>query len=462
MEALLAENRGAANVVKAHRAFWFVAIVGIAFAVGVWFEVSFLNGPWYWKWPWQNLGLLRTAGFCLLAAPPFVAAMVLIEDKQRGRWHVPVTLLLLFDANVMLQIGGMLSHPDGFARLEAIVRSAVATSYFTDALSIGNVFTWLANFDPRSLTEHSMTHPPGPILFYYFWQRMAGPLDAASLGGAAVGLLAACGIPVMYSFAGLWRDESNFRLRACALYALSPALVVFLPEFDQVYPILSMAMLIGWAKSLDGDYRFAALFVGVLVVALLFAYNLLVVGSALVFYSAYFVLARRQGPPAWRRILVLAAVSTLAVIAVFLLIWAATGYNAVLAFRHAIGAQAIFSTQMDRPYWFCLIFGPYDFFLGCGMIVLPLLVIYFYRLRGAWKEKEGVLSLIGLASLIVIDVSGLLPGETARDWLFMQPFVIVPAALVMGAFSTMQRLSLFFLQWCTVVVLTCKMAFILP
>ena len=45
----------------------FVLAVGIAFACGVLAHVDALNGPAYWKWPWRDLGFLRTLG---MLAPP--------------------------------------------------------------------------------------------------------------------------------------------------------------------------------------------------------------------------------------------------------------------------------------------------------------------------------------------------------------------------------------------------------
>ena len=440
------------------RALPIVLAVGGLFAAGILLRVDFLNGPWYWKWPWRDLELLRTAALLAIPLVPFAMAVRRFEAAPR----VPLAVLMI--ASLSFQILGLLCHPGGFAHLKAVVASPVVTSYFTDAQRIGDFIPWMEGFPPATLELHSSTHPPGPILFYWFWIRLLGPDAGAIAGGTAVGVLATLGIPALYSFAGLWSEDRLPRLLACALYALLPALTVFFPEFDQIYPVFSMVMITAWVKALRGSPRHAFLFAAALFGGTFFAYNLLAIGAFLAFYTVYFLWRGRWAPSSWRLVGRSAAVALAGAAACTLCLWAATGYNPVTAFLQALRVQDGHSVGVDRPWFPCALLDPYDFFLGSGMVVVPLL---FCFLRRSFEELEAgredlVLSLIALAALLTVDLSGLLRAETARVWLFLQPLVIVPAARELARFDARGRAAVFGVQWLVLVALKCSLSFIDP
>jgi hypothetical protein len=77
-------------------------------------------------------------------------------------------LAALLVANFCLQLFSVLTDPRSPERIAQIVSSTNATSYFTDALSIQRLTEWMSHFDRAPLRGHTATHPPGPILFYYF------------------------------------------------------------------------------------------------------------------------------------------------------------------------------------------------------------------------------------------------------------------------------------------------------
>jgi hypothetical protein len=72
------------------------------------------------------------------------------------------------------------------------------------------------------------------------------------------------------------------------------------------------------------------------------------------------------------------------------------------------------------------------------------------------------LTLIGLATIATVDLSGLLRGETARVWLFLQPLMVVPVALELARLRWSWRLSIFALQWWILLCVKAKMSFIEP
>ena len=60
-----------------------VLAVGGLFAAGILLRIDALNGPWYWKWPWRDLGLLRGAAFLAIPLIPFAMAVRRFEDALR-------------------------------------------------------------------------------------------------------------------------------------------------------------------------------------------------------------------------------------------------------------------------------------------------------------------------------------------------------------------------------------------
>ena len=82
--------------------------------------------------------------------------------------------------------------------------------------------------------------------------------------------------------------------------------------------------------------------------------------------------------------------------------------------------------------------------------------------NGDLAREEVALSLIGLATILTIDLTGVLRGEAARVWLFLQPLMIVPAALELSRFRGRWRMALFSMQWLILAGLKAKMLFIRP
>lgn len=434
------------------------------FAIGVIREWTPLNGYFplmYWVWTWRNLGILKTAG--LLAGPFLLIGWVLWRTEKEpwpALW-LPLTLLAL--ANFLLQMLGMLADPRGFDLVRQIVESRPATSYFADATTIQEPIKWLAHFHDAKLGLHSMTHPPGPILFYYFFQLLDSGKDAL-IGGCAVGLIASAGAAVMYAFAGLWTEDQKIRLTASAFYALLPALTVFFPEFDQVYPLFSMLLIVFWAKALgksqarlpDASYAGAVLFA-----ATFFAYNLLATGLFLIYFALYWLWRKDWARAAWVTFLKAAATAGAVCAGLYIALSLATGFRPIASFRHALANQFRIEWRpyLPYPYW-----DPYDFFMAAGIIALPILVFHLQRL---WRQRDlkrfdTALTLIGLATVLSIDVSGLLRGETARVWIFLQPLVIAPVAMELCRFRWGWRISMFTLQWWILVCLKAKMTFVNP
>ena len=442
-----------------------VLLVGLVLGIGVLNEWGPLNGFFNitkWEWPWQDLSPIQM-GLALLAPFLLIAGVIWSADRTTLRVPMWFWLTALVIANFCLQLFSVLADPRGAERILQIVASPDATSYFTDALTIQHLPEWLGHFDRAELHGHAGTHPAGPIVFYYAFAQMFGKDAGALLGGCAVGLMASFGIIVMYLFAGLWTDDRRARLLASAFYALLPGLTVFFPELDQVNPIFSMLLIFTFVKALNDArrwYRFALALGAILFLASFFSYNLLTIGAFLLYYSFWWLW--RKGPPL---VLLRAAALSVAIAAgLYLLLWAATGYNPPAALLHALALQRGNAQKLARAYSVFVWTDLYDFALAAGIIAVPILAFRVMKLREDYKVNPNgaALMLIGFATVLTVDFSGLLRGETARVWLFLQPLLVVPVAMELARLKWNWRISILSMQWWLLVLIKSKMSFIEP
>jgi hypothetical protein len=244
-------------------------------------------------------------------------------------------------------------------------------------------------------------------------------------------------------------------------------LTVFFPELDQVYPIFSMLAILAFVKALSASgswYRYALALGAVLFVGSFFAYNLLTIGAFLLYYCLWWLWREGRTSAAMFKILSTAAASLAAAATLYLILWAATGYNPPAALRHALMAQTSTARWLNRPYWISLLADLYDFALAAGIIAIPILWFHLSKLREDFKTNpnEMTLTLIGLATILTVDLSGLLRGETARVWLFLQPLLVVPVALELGRLRRLWLFALLAMQWWILVLIKAKMSFIEP
>jgi hypothetical protein len=437
------------------RELFVVVGAGAAFCVALFLELPGLNGTWYWQWPWRSLDIINTVA--VFAAPLLVLGLVasLWSRAQPSAADARVLVCGLVVCEVLLQWARVRAEPGGWAWLQAIVQSRHATSYYTDAARIEDVGAFLRDFSWKPLEHHSSTHPPGPVLYYWVFVRLFGPEPAALIGGALIGVLASLGVAVAYAFAGLWTTEPARRLGACFMYALMPALAAVLPSFDQLYPMLTMCAMLAWRRALERPW--AAVALGLLAFGMTtLAYQFLLLAIPFALYAMVELRARGWEPKLRIAIVRATAIAFGVWLAANVLVTFATPFNPAESFVAALGRQARYQAFMQRPYWTSLIYDPYDFFLGGGIIVIPLLVIHLAR----EARREVALTVAGLLSLLIVDLSGLIRCEAARVWLFLQPFAIVPAGLTLATFKPTGRALVLATASLTVLAIVSKLIFL--
>lgn len=440
------------------------AVVALALSVCVMAHVQGFNGPAYWTWPWRRLSPARLFPAMLLCAVPFAVAQLLYHRQRLG---LLPSLALVALSTLLLELVaiGMQGESFTLARIWRIVMNPEATSYFTDAARLAGRDGILRDYPSLvpGFNLHSQTKPPGPVLLYVGAIRLLGPNESAALlGGLMLGILAACAVPAVYLLFRAFTASEQSAFAGASCMALSPGLVLFLPEFDQAYPILTAGILGCWVVALRGNRIVYAVACGAfLCLATFLAYNLLVLG---LFMAGYLVwrLAADWSP---RNMLALGAhagAALLTVAAFYLVLWLAAAFNPVAAFGAALKNQRtlLAHTSSPRPYPQTIPFDLLDYALGVNWIILlPAAWGTLAKLRRP-RGEQSVLVLLGLAQVLVVALLGLLPGETARVWVFMYPFMYFAAALELVQWSFPARAAFYAALLLLLTVICRNMVFI--
>ncbi len=431
-------------------------------------KAGWIVGPPFWKWGVRDLPGLRVYPVLLLAALPFALAQWGVESRRwRHRWGA----LLLMLAVLALELAalGLGKQPWNLDRLPEFIRRPLYTSYFKDAdtLRDGELRPWLASYPERlaTLRVHSRNKPPGPILFFAAVKRLAGdPARAAWLGGLLLAALATLVVPATYALVrGLTRDPAAAWAGA-SLIALTPSLLLFLPCLDQVYPLLTVLLVLAWHAALErsapdainavgaisarGRAAVAAAGFGLALAATLFVtYNVLVLGVVL----GLLTLDRLcRDPRRLPGVLAAVGVALATLAAAYGALWLATGYDPLRAFGAALANQAELAELWQRPWPRTVPWDLADFLLGAAWLPGLLAAIYLLRTGPQEPDREPDrrrLVLFVALQLVGVAATGLLRTETARVWLFLQPLLALAAALELRGWSPARRQAVYFCLW---------------
>jgi hypothetical protein len=285
------------------------------------------------------------------------------------------------------------------------------------------------------------------VLYYFAMIALFGPNSTASLvGGTIVGVLAALGVPLTFVLLRHLLGDTDSAFHGAGFFALSPGLVGFFPQFDQIYPLFTCGMVLFWSLALTAQKPiYAVCFAMVLSVAMFWSYSLLVLG---VFLGGYTVIAIRARAGLIRHAAICAVLSLLTIGAIYGVLWYLTGFDPIATFRAALSDQSRNLRELARRYPRTVFWDVFDFGLGTGWISFLLTGLAISRaLR---QESPGRILYLILAVVIqiaAVAVTGLLQTETARVWLFMVPLLMIPVGLELKHWRIAHRLTAYGCLW---------------
>jgi hypothetical protein len=439
-------------------------LAAAALAVLIAMHVDGINGPSYWRWPWR--ARRGPAPYLMLLA----AAVPLLVAELRFSSRMAVAGILLMMATALgLEIVNRAADLETFdlTRVATIIEDPGSIGYFTHAgefvQSGESVRAYLGEYVSKmpGFTLHARNKPPGSILFYVPFLKWSATENGAALAaGLCIALLATLSVPAVWWVTMELTGDRAAAYQAAACMALCPGLVLFLPEFDQFYPVYSCALIVLWAKALKTGRAIFAIAFGLLFAFVCFqTFNLLVLGVFLVGYAALvnFAESRRAGNRAGTaRLCVVVIILTL--IAAYALLWLWSGYNPIATLLTGIRLHQHDMPATHRTWPLTVPFDLTDFALGTGW-VCELLAIY-YLFGPARRDGRLGLTILCFAQLVAVALSGLLAGETARVWIFMFPLLLIPAGLELAAWRPGPRLAALACLWLLTALLSQNMVFV--
>jgi hypothetical protein len=309
---------------------------------------------------------------------------------------------------------------------------------------------------------HIALDPPGLPTLYYFTRQaftaipaLADPLaralrlyqcqnfaimayDNPTLASAWLGILsplwgALAALP-LYAVTRRLYSASTARV-AIIGWPLIPALALFTPTANTVYPLLVIGAFAALVQGLDSPNRMRAAiwlgFGGLLTGLATFA-NFSTV-PILAFFGLFALIRAYTRHDRWRKPVQAGIAFGIGLGIVWGLYWIVSGHTPLDVLAPALNQHL----ELDRPYlpWLGLHLWDVALFVGLPISGLALIgIARAFRYIRQWPIDPFPLALA--LSLIVIDLSGTARGETSRVWLFFMPLLLIVAADVLRGFSS--------------------------
>ena len=420
-----------------------ISLFSLILALVLLFDLApFLRGDFGWQWPYRPVPLGRVLPLIVTAIVYLMGAWWLL-GRARG------LLLWSFLGAVTLSAVALLARSDGIL-YELFIRTASGST--TGQHLAGATIDWtnwlhwpqtVAPFAGRS--GHIVLS--GPLLPLWYGglnaaldsvpalaRLLQSPLIAyqcrnydlltyspAQWASAWFGILmpvwAALAVFPLYVITKRLVDKKSARL-VVGWWPLVPALVLFAPTWNTVYPFLALIAFWFLLRGLDANRGAGWLVAAGCVSSLLtFAnFSLVPLLGFFGFYTLFHTL--RSAGRRWSQPVLVGVWFGIGLIAPWLVYWLASGLTPLDLLTFAMANHLI----LDRPYlpWVWLHFQEWALMIGIPLIVLWLLA----ALR---PEKRDSLSLALAVTMLVLLISGTARGETGRVWLFFAPFVFIGA-----------------------------------
>lgn len=368
------------------------------------------------------------------------------------------------------------SAPEGFQLSKAVwvLYYPGPSGYFTEARKVTGVGEFLARYEQRMAEGdvlHIGTHPPGLIVGYRALMALCGnspavtdvllrtqpasvresfdlldrftrnspaPLrreDRAVLWLAALIVQFAAAVTVWPLYALVRRHhDARASWLAVSFWPAVPALAIFLPKSDVLYPLLGTLLLWLWMEGCSRRSAGLCLFAGfvfwfgmglslaLLPVAFLAGPLTLWEGwiadqkPGFLIKSGFYALIRGL---AW---------GVIGFGIPCLITWLVTGLNLLAVWGWNYRNHAAFYGRFPRTYWKWILVNPLEFAVAAG---LPLTILVLWsagRLARQPRSREAGMLWAALMTWGCLLLSGKNLGEAARLWIFSIPWLVCVSA----------------------------------
>jgi hypothetical protein len=400
----------------------FVGVVTFATTIlvaGMLLGLPWINGPKAWRWVYRSADSLRSEGTYLrlwlpiLSGAGFVLYLTQLLRKvksQPSRKRIVGMLLVGLIAGTAVLAGFACLNPLRLVQIPYAVNDRYITSYYSEAIKITNVQSFLSHYPELIPTfyVHAKTHPPGPILFFWGFNQFFGKAPGATRGmesllrGTALSLSTITGrtglsrnqagalvfssfllpilgctplIPLYFFGRYLWNHEVG--ILAVATWIVVPSLILFTPEFDQVYAFASTLSVLFAFVSVEKrriSFTIYSALVAGIGVFFSFAFLVVIFLDLLLFLLCAFRIKEAKPKYHFKAM----AVFMLSIMVFFAALFLLTGFNILTTFRCVMVWQAAFAPS----YFPWVVYDFYDFFIiGLGVPLFCIFVHYLWRNR---------------------------------------------------------------------------------
>ena len=453
----------------------------------VWRAPCPLGVPGEWTWPRIPFSAQTAAGWAFAAAVAALYLAFVWSGGRRlrccGRTETAAWLTGLVISGFVWLLGVQAAVPGtaGLPKAHFVLYYPRSSGYFWQArYEDETTAQFLSGYEQRMAEGdylHIGTHPPGLALCFrglsavcravpqltdiLLWSqpdsvRDAGneirartaatpqrytATDAACVWLAALLVQCAAAAAVVPLFLSL-RDTTDRASAwfAAALWPLVPAVAVFLPKSDALFPLLSMSIAwlwgSGWRRQSAGRCASAGLMLcGGLLLSLAFVPVLVLVVVWTVLES---VLPSNAAPIAanWRRRFVCVAAAAAAFLAPLVVFQFAWDLNVLRVWQWNLHNHARFYAHFERTYWAWLLVNPAELFVAAGAPLSTLALLGIGGRRRPAHRNTAALAFAIVWSLLW--VSGKNMGEAARLWLLLMPWLVLSAAPVIPRVGSSQ------------------------
>lgn len=426
-----------------------------------------LRGGHGWRWTYlvpQNP--IRLLPLIVLVCVYLLGAWWLLQ-----RPRALGLMLWAIVAGMVLTLAALYVHMADDPLLELLILTVTpytngwhyAAAHITD---IGAILRNWPRFmqEARDWSAHVSLSPPGPVIFYFsvnqalghlpaLAERLSRPLRAArcqdmalmlysnaQLASAWLGaLMPVWGGWVVLPIAWLGRRLFNEPTARWSIlwWPLVPSFLMFASMINTFFPLLAATAIMLLVEAVYRGQRrwfFAAgLFMSMLTFTSLSLVPLIVLGGLLVLGLYLTKAAPSAGAWDWGWLVRMGLWFGAGLATVWLVYYLASGVSLMAILMTA----APLHLGLDRPYLPWLLLHLYDYFMFTGWPVVLLAAIGVGRVIGKLRRRlplsaGEVLMLATAVTLTLLDLSGILRGETGRILLFFTPFALLAAAYALN------------------------------
>lgn len=449
----------------------------------LWGSETPLGIPGEWTWPRIPFNAESVAGWLTasLAGGLYLAFVFLGGRKLdgAGRWGAGawVLALVLFGCGWLLNLVGSVPGIAGLSRTPLVLYYQRSSGYFWQArYEVDSTAEFLAGYEAL-LAEgdylHIGTHPPGLTLFFrgvlnvledapgltaainatqpqpvrdaaelirtqsLATGRVFTDADEACLWAATLiaALLAAATVAPLYALLRQSCDRPT-AWYAAALWPLVPAVAVFLPKSDAIFPFLSvLGPYLWWTGWRRGSLACCATAGATLWIAMMLSLAFAPVAIFTALWTMFDDLRPQAPETAGRttrgRIACIAAATAGFFLPIALCALLAD-LNLLRVWSWNVHNHAAFYDHNVRTWWKWLLVNPLETALAAGIPLTIAAVLGFARVRSAGRIPFA--AALGV-TWGLLWLSGKNMGETARLWILFLPWLVFAAAPLLQELS---------------------------